>query len=172
MLWLLVAFLLALLGAGLLFYTRRQQQATGLPTGEIIYADTGAWERCDRPLFSLRYRLAGKPDYLVRKHGQIEPVEVKPGRQAAQPYEGDVLQLAVYCLLIEEEYGQRPRYGYLKYQQEVFRIAYTSGLRQQVISKLESMRRDSRASDVAPSHNEPQRCRRCGHRYVCDRRLA
>lgn len=172
MFWLVLAFLLALVGAGLLSYAHKQRQIAGLPIGEIVYADTGAWQRCERPLFSPHYYLAGKPDYLVQEHGRIVPVEVKPGRQAAAPYEGDVLQLAAYCLLVEEEYKQRPRYGYLKYQQGVFRITYTDRLRRQLLSRLEAMRRDSRAPNVVPNHNEPQRCLRCGHRYVCDRRLA
>lgn len=172
MLWLFLALLLALVGAGLLFYARRQQQAAGLPIGKIVYVDTGAWKRCQCPLFSSRYRLTGKPDYLVREHGRIVPVEVKPGRQATEPYERDILQLAAYCLLVEEEYGQRPPYGYLKYQQVVFRINYSDDLFHRVLSSLQTMRRDSCASDVSPSHNEPQRCVRCGHRYACDRRLA
>ncbi|MGC8786986.1 MAG: CRISPR-associated protein Cas4 [Anaerolineae bacterium] len=172
MFWLSIALLLALIGVGLLFYARRQQQAAGLPVGEIVYADTGVWERCERPLFSPRYRLTGKPDYLVREHGWIVPVEVKPGRQTSEPYEEDILQLAAYCLLVEEEYGKRPPYGYLKYQQAVFRINYSESLYRQVLSGLQAMRRDFCASDVSPSHNEPQRCIHCGHRYVCDRRLA
>nr|MBC7246010.1 Dna2/Cas4 domain-containing protein [Chloroflexota bacterium] len=172
MLWLLLALLLAVAGACLLLYTRRQRLAAGLPTGQIVYADTGAWQCCERPLFSPRYRLAGKPDYLVKEHGQIVPVEVKPGRRAAEPYEGDILQLAAYCLLVEEEYGERPRYGYLKYHQAVFRIDYTEEVRHYLLSKLEAMRHDLRAPDVAPSHDEPQRCLRCGHRYACHRRLA
>ncbi|MBC7233403.1 MAG: Dna2/Cas4 domain-containing protein [Chloroflexi bacterium] len=170
--WLFFALLLALAGVVLLLYARRQRQIAGLPSGEIVYADTGAWQRCERPLFSQRHRLSGKPDYLVREHGRIVPVEVKPNRQAAEPYEGDILQLAAYCLLVEEEYGQRPRYGYLKYEQAVFRINYTGNLRHHVLSRLEAMRRDFRASDVAPNHNEARRCLYCGHRYVCDRRLA
>lgn len=172
MFWLLLAMLLALLGTGLLFYARKQQQRAGLPVGRIVYADTGAWKRCERPLFSQRYHLVGKPDYLVHEHGQIVPVEVKPNRRATIPFERDILQLAAYCLLAEEEYGQRPRYGYLKYQQAVFRINYTSSLRHQVLFILEAMRRDACLSDVPPNHNEPQRCVRCGHHAVCQRRLA
>lgn len=172
MLWLLLALLLAVAGASLLLYTRRQRLAAGLPAGQIVYADTGLWQRCERPLFSQRYGLSGKPDYLVKEHGQMVPVEVKPGRRATEPYEGDILQVAAYCLLVEEEHGKRPRYGYLKYQQVVFRIDYTEELRRYLLSKLEAMRRDVHAPDVAPSHNEPQRCLRCGHRYVCHRRLA
>ena len=170
--WLLLALFLALAGLAFWFWSRRQRLAAGMPRGRVVYADTGAWQRCERPLFSPRYRLAGKPDYLVEERGCIVPVEVKPGRDSAEPYEGDVLQLAAYCLLVEDEYGQRPRYGYLKYSQAVFCIDYTHSLRQQLLDRLDTMRRDLRARDVPPSHTEPRRCLRCGHRRVCGERLA
>jgi len=167
-----LALLLAIAGLALLVWSRRQRAAAGLPAGQVVYVDTGAWQRCERPLFSPRYRLSGKPDYLVEERGCIVPVEVKPGRKATKPYEGDVLQLAAYCLLVEEEYGQRPRYGYLKYHQAIFRIDYTGSLRQQLLTRLDRMRQDARARDVVPSHSEPQRCLRCGHREHCRKRLA
>jgi CRISPR-associated exonuclease Cas4 len=170
--WLLIAVCLALLGLALLIYSRRQRITAGLPAGQVVYADTGAWQRCEQPLFSARYRLSGKPDYLVEERGRIVPVEVKPGRTATAPYEGDILQLAAYCLLAEEEYGSAPLYGYLKYRQQLFRIEYTGELRQRLLSDLEEMRNAFRARDVPPSHNEPQRCLHCGRREHCAKRLA
>jgi CRISPR-associated exonuclease Cas4 len=169
--WLLIALSLALVGLALLIYSRRQRITAGLPAGQVVYADTGAWQRCEQPLFSPRYRLSGKPDYLVEERGSIVPVEVKPGRTAAAPYEGDILQLAAYCLLAEEEYGHPPVYGYLKYRQQLFRIEYTGELRQRLLAELEGMRRAFRARDVPPSHNEPQRCLHCGQREHCVKRL-
>jgi len=172
MLWFLLALLLALAGLGLLIQSRRQRIEAGLPSGRLVYADTDDWQRCERPLFSSRYRLSGKPDYLVEERGRIVPVEVKPTRRATTPYRGDILQLAAYCLLVEEEYGQRPRYGYLKYQQITFCVDYTRALRQQLLSKMKQMRRDMGAREVPPSHDEPRRCARCGHREHCTMRLA
>jgi CRISPR-associated exonuclease Cas4 len=172
MVWLLLALFLALAGTAFLFWSRQERLSSGLPKAQIIYADTGAWRRCERPLFSQRFRLTGKPDYLVEEGSHIVPVEVKPGQKADEPYEGDILQLAAYCLLVEEQYGQRPPHGYLKYSQALFRIDYTSGLGQELQHRLEAMRRDWRATEVAPSHTQPQRCLRCGHRQVCRERLA
>ncbi len=168
----LLALILALMGLALLVWSRRERLATGLPRGRLVYADTGAWQRCMSSLFSSRYQLAGRPDYLVEERGRVTPVEVKPGRTAPEPYEGDVLQLASYCLLIEEQYGCRPRYGYLKYAQGIFRIDYTDSLRRQLLGRLDAMRLDLEAEEVFPSHAEPQRCLRCGHQQVCDKRLA
>ena len=170
--WLLLALILAAAGVALLWFSRRQRASAGLPAGQVVYADTGAWRRNERPLFSARHRLTGKPDYLVQDRGRVVPVEVKPGRMATAPYEGDVLQLAAYCLLVEEQYGKRPVFGYLKYSQALFRIDYSDTLRQALLSALQGMRQEWQAQDVAPSHGEPQRCLRCGHREACSRRLA
>ena len=169
---LLLALLLALGGLALWLYSRHQRMASGLPAGKVVYADTGAWQRCEQPLFSPRYQLVGKPDYLVEERGTLVPVEVKPGRTAPAPYEGDILQLAAYCLLVEETHGPRPPYGYLKYRQAVFRLEYSEGLRRRLLDTLTTMRQEQRAADVAPGHNEPQRCLRCGQRDACQRRLA
>jgi CRISPR-associated exonuclease Cas4 len=172
MVWLLLALLLGLAGAAFLLWSRQDRLSSGLPKAKVIYADTGAWRRCERPLFSPRFHLTGKPDYLVEEGSHIVPVEIKPDRKASEPYEGDVLQLAAYCLLVEEHYGQRPPHGYLKYSQDLFRIDYTSGLGRELQERLDAMRRDWRASDVPPSHAQPQRCLRCGQRQVCRQRLA
>jgi CRISPR-associated exonuclease Cas4 len=170
--WLLLAFVLAVSGATCLLWSRRARRTSGVPRGRIIYEDTGAWQHCERPLFSQQYHLTGKPDYLVEKGTQIVPVEVKPGRDAGEPYHGDILQVAAYCLLVEQQYGRRPPFGYLKYSQTLFRVDYTTQLRQELLSRLATMRRDLESRDVAPSHTEPHRCLACGHRHVCDQRLA
>jgi len=170
--WLGVGLLLVAAGLVLLAWSRLQRARAGLPSGEVVYADTGAWQRCERPLYSQEHRLSGKPDYLVRERRQIVPVEVKPGRRADEPYEGDILQLAAYCLLVDEEFGRRPRYGYLKYQQQVFRIDYSHALEQELLRRLKAMREDAAADEVGVSHREPGRCLACGHREHCGQQLA
>jgi CRISPR-associated exonuclease Cas4 len=170
--WLLFAFVLLMAGLVLLWLARRQRKTSGLPSGQIVYADIGAWKRCERALFSTRHRITGKPDYVVEDRGSVVPVEIKPGREASQPYPGDVLQLAAYCLLVEEEYGRRPLYGLLKYRQTVWRIDYTRELRQQLLSKVAQLRSDLGARELPPNHHDPQRCLHCGHREHCSQRLA
>ncbi|MFQ6059504.1 MAG: hypothetical protein ACE5MB_11570 [Anaerolineae bacterium] len=80
---LLIALILAALV--LLWRARAQRREAGLPAGRVVYADTGAWAGCEKPLFSRRYRLTGKPDYLVEERGQVIPIEVKPSRAAPAP---------------------------------------------------------------------------------------
>ena len=165
---------LLLLGAGLLLlrWARRLHVQTGLPQGRVIYADTGAWNRCERPLFSRRYLLTGKPDYLVDDGRARIPVEVKSTFCPSSPYRSHVLQLAAYCLLVEEEVGQPPPYGIIKYHDQTYAVEYTAQLRTELLGVLAEMRQDLAAADVSPSHASPNRCRSCGYREECEERLA
>jgi CRISPR-associated exonuclease Cas4 len=162
---------LALLGALLARLGRRERDLLGLPPGRIVSADTGGWQPCDQPLYSPRYRLAGKPDYLVKTGPALVPVEVKPGRDAQRPYAADVLQLGAYLLLVEEETGRRPPHGLLCYGQRRFEIPYTASLRRTVVASLQAMRHLRGARNVRRGHREARRCRRCGLREQCGEHL-
>ncbi|MGD2039631.1 MAG: CRISPR-associated protein Cas4, partial [Anaerolineae bacterium] len=74
---LLLALLFGGLGLWLLWRAGAARRQTGLPRGRVAYVDTGAWQRCERPLFSNRHRLTGRPDYLVACGDELIPVEVK-----------------------------------------------------------------------------------------------
>jgi CRISPR-associated exonuclease Cas4 len=137
----------------------------------VTYSDTGAWDRCERPLFSNQYGLTGRPDYLVRGRDGIIPVEVKSGRAPAHPYDSHVLQLAAYCLLVEEQEGRPVPYGIVKYDDRAFEIDFTPGLRVRLLDALGAIRSGLEARDVARSHDEVQRCAGCGYRDRCDERL-
>lgn len=168
---LLVAVLFG--GVGLWLWTRARiaRQESGLPVGRVTYVDTGAWDRCEHPLFSQQHRLTGRPDYLVRGRRGVIPVEVKSGIAPQKPYASHILQLAAYCLLVEEQEGRAPPHGILKYRDRAFEIEYTPALRSHLLATLDAIRSDLHARDVAPSHDESRRCRGCGYREQCDRRL-
>ncbi len=168
---LLVALLLGGLGLWLLIRAGVSRRQTGLPEGRVTYVDTGAWDRCERPLFSNQYRLTGRPDYLVQVRGSVVPVEVKAGAAPRQPYPAHILQLAAYCLLAEEQEGRAPPHGILKYGDRAFEVDYTPALRAELLETLDAIRRDLGARDVDRSHDEPARCQGCGYRDQCDQRL-
>ena len=171
--WLLLTALVAGgLGVWLLLRARAVRQDTGLPQGEVTYADTGAWNRCERPLFSDHYRLTGKPDYLVQSSKGVIPVEVKSSASPRKPYAAHILQLAAYCLLVEEQEGRAPPHGIIKYRDRSFEVEFSQGLRAELLSTLDTMRRDLDAREVARDHKEARRCRGCGYRDRCDQRLA
>jgi len=168
---LLALGLTALLLALLLWWRARQGRTrSGLPAGEIVSSDMGDWVSAG-PLFSARYRLAGKPDYMVETKDGLIPIEVKPGRRACEPYAADVLQLAAYCLLVEEVCGRRPSHGLLRYADRTFRIPYEPALETALHDTLAAMRADVRCTDVPRNHADPSRCRFCGLREDCGQSL-
>lgn len=146
----------------------RAQRLTGLPRGRVVYEDTAGWTE-SRPLFAPEYGLSGKPDYLIQQGRYTIPIEVKPGRRATVPYDADIMQLAAYCLLVQETTGQRPPHGLLRYAEHTFEIPYDARLERALLATLDAMRDDLDADDVTPSHQDPVRCRHCGHREVCGR---
>ncbi len=166
-----IAIGLILLALMLWLFSARLRKDSGLPDGEVVYSDTGAWQRNDRALFSKRHQLTGKPDYLIRDNDAIVPVEIKSGAAPARPREGHVLQLAAYCLLVEEELGVKVPRGIIQYSDRQFVIQYTRELRSTLLRTLEHMRADAEAGDAARSHNQAGRCRTCGVREACDERL-
>ncbi len=168
-----IALLLVFGGLGTLYWAWLARRSSGLPKGRIIYTDTSDWQRAARPLFSREYRLAGKPDYVVREGGAVIPVEVKSSRApAAGPREGHILQLAAYCLLVEETEAVRPAYGIVRYADQTFRVEYTPALRKELLFALGVMRGDLARGDSRRNHADPARCRHCGYRDACDERLA
>jgi CRISPR-associated exonuclease Cas4 len=169
---LLVALLLVALGFWLLARAGAAHRQTGLPLGRVTYVDTGAWDRCERPLFSRQHRLTGRPDYLVQSKQGVIPVEVKSGAAPEQPYQAHLLQLAAYCLLVEEQEGRAPPHGILKYDDRAFEVDYSPALRAELLDILTDIREDLHARDVHRSHDEPGRCRGCGYRDRCEQRLA
>jgi CRISPR-associated exonuclease Cas4 len=163
-----------LLAAALAFYwvARRLRQRSRLPEGEVIYSDTGAWQRNERSFYSAHYGVTGKPDYLVRQQKGIVPVELKSSAAPAAPREGHVMQLAVYCLLVEENLGQRPAYGIIQYADRNFRVDYTDELRRRLLDTLDEMHAAMDLPDGPQrSHQSPRRCSSCGVRDACDERL-
>jgi CRISPR-associated exonuclease Cas4 len=166
-----LSVLLVAVGLFLVWSARRRRAQTGVPVGRVVYDDSGAWKKCPRPLYSRRYLLAGKPDYIVAQEQNLIPVEVKPRRTAARPYLSDILQLAAYCLLIQDNFHRAPPYGILKYATDTFPVEFTPQLRRQLLVTMETMRDDLESAEVAPSHNHPGRCRACGYREHCEARL-
>ncbi len=160
---LMVAFLVWL-------WALRMRRGTGLPWVPVSYQDTGG-RTPEKPLMARKLGLVGKPDYLIEVRGQTVPVEVKPGRRAERPYESDLMQLAAYCVLVEETSGAAPPYGLLRYATRTFRLDYTEQLRDDVLALLDEMRDALGDVDCERSHDEARRCLGCGFFEQCDQAL-
>lgn len=167
-----IAFLLAVAGALALWWSSCVGRTTGLPAGRVIYADTSRWRRAEMPIISRRWGLVGRPDYLVSHGREVIPVEVKSGPRPIQPHPSHLLQLAAYCLLIEDWVGLRPSHGLLCYDNATLEVPFDDALRRAVLEALTELRRALTRTDVARSHDDLARCRSCGLRHACEQSLA
>jgi CRISPR-associated exonuclease Cas4 len=145
---------------------KKAREEYGIPSGKVIYTDLN---RPAKPLFSRKFLIAGKPDYIVKdkKTNFLIPVEVKSGN-AKKPHRGHVLQLAAYCLLIEENYTVRVPYGLLvDADGKQHRVKFDDALRSEVISVAEEMRRCLKQGGVAKGRRFEGRCFSCSVRGDC-----
>jgi|SRR5581483_5156389 len=141
----------------------------GLVAGELAYSDL------DKPAETLRsekYELSGRPDYIVRRAGRYIPVELKTGRTPEAPHDSHVMQLGVYCLLVEENYGVRPTHGVLQYNERTFEVPFTDEFRDRVLETTLRMRLSDMTGVVHRNHERPGKCRGCSRREICPERLA
>ncbi|MCC6298026.1 MAG: CRISPR-associated protein Cas4 [Anaerolineales bacterium] len=166
-----LALFLLLIAILFFWQSNRQRSEAGLPGGRVIYTDTRGWSNLEKPLFYAALELTGKPDYLVEQNGKIIPVEVKSGRAPEAPYDSHIYQLASYCLLVEKTYHKRPPYGIIHYEDKDFSVNYTDELEQSLLELITEMKRDGMKKEVARSHEQASRCKRCGFRSVCDQAL-
>jgi len=183
--WLVVSFpvvagmvvLIVILACGVIFtaqssrkykYVRIVRKEYGIPEGRIVYTDL---DKPAEPLFSEQLRLTGKPDYVVKYKGQYIPVEAKKG-MTDRPYRNHMLQLAAYCLLVEEKYGQAIPFGVLVYGGlRQFRIPFDAYLRSQVITIMEEMRTKLASGTIQRNHNLVAKCQYCSMKVHCNQRI-
>jgi CRISPR-associated exonuclease Cas4 len=168
-----VVILLFVLSIVLLLASRKESMSAknarkeyGIPRGKVVYTDL---DRPAKPLFSRKFLIAGKPDYIIKdeRTDALIPVEVKSGN-AKKPHWGHVLQLAAYCLLIEEAYSVRVPYGLLVYADgKQHTVKFDHALRSEVISKADEMRRCLKQSGVTKGNRFEGRCLSCSVRGDC-----
>jgi CRISPR-associated exonuclease Cas4 len=164
----LAALFLALV---LFLISRVLKRGSGMPEGKIVYADPGLWGKPEKPFYNSALGLTGKPDYLIKQGSAIIPVEVKSMWAPREPYDSHVLQLGAYCLLAEQYFGERPDHGLLRYRNRTFKIPYSTALEEEVLKTIQTIRGHKELNEVCRSHDQPNRCARCGYRERCDQRL-
>jgi CRISPR-associated exonuclease Cas4 len=151
--------------AGWIYFRRRAK--TDVPAGEVVYEDAGP-RHLEAPLVSHRYRLTGKPDYLIETREGLVPVELKSAMCARSgPYEARVMQLLAYCVLVEDVRGATVPYGVLQYADTQHKVAYSNTEKASVVALIEEIRASREQPDVHRDHRHRGRCRACGYKTVC-----
>jgi len=147
---------------------RSARDIVDLPDGTIEYVSGEGVE----DLFSKKTGLIGKPDYVLRVHsGSFVPIEIKTGRVPRGPLFSHIMQLTVYCVLVEEKYG-KAEYGMLMYGNQIYKISLTDELKTTLFKKVDEMREAFKTDIVHRNHNRPGKCRHCSRRNACPESLA
>src|SRR5260370_5061000 len=143
------------------------------PRKTFSYADVGSTFPHPAPLISKRYRLSGKPDYLVRVKDGVAPVELKSSQSpsSGRPYDGHLFQLAAYCLLVEDVCRVSVPYGLVKYEDRTIRVEYTPSLRASLIALLDEIHTATLCGECHINHIQPSKFRSCGFRSICGESL-
>jgi len=136
--------------------------------GKIEYIDMGK----AKAFKSEKYGLIGRPDYVIKIDDKVIPVEEKKGRTPKGPLFSHILQIAAYCLLIEEETGKAPPYGLLKYPEHEHEIEYNEDLKKVLLEKLEEIREAMRTGEAHRNHNRPGKCVNCSRKDACPEKLS
>lgn len=169
------ALAVLLLSGALLLFLRglamRRALGPQLAGARLVSEDLSGARPPEGLLVARRHRLQGRPDLLLERGGRLIPVEVKPMSSATAPREGDRLQLAAYCFLVEESSGKAPPYGLLRYAQACWQLPYGAAERRWVLDSLAAMDQAEAQGGASRSHQQGARCRACALAAACDEAL-
>lgn len=148
--------------------SEKTRKTNNIQKGKITYSDLN---KPSKPFFSKKYRIAGKPDYIVEKNGKLLPVEYKSANRN-NPLKNHVLQLASYCQLIEENYGCFVPYGILVYgNKKTFEIPFNPAVRYELESSMNTMRKVIKSGKVDRNHSDIFRCKNCSMQKYCSEKI-
>ena len=161
--FLLCAILFILLSKKINTDMKELRKICKIPQGSIIYSDLNT---PGKVLYSHKYRLSGKPDYIIKTKESYTPIELKSGMYYS-PQINHIMQLAAYCLLIEENKNCFVPYGVLVYGDSKHTISFDPKLRFELEVTLKQMRESLKNNVVHLNHNDPQKCRSCSMNMYC-----
>ncbi len=121
----------------------------------------------DVRLCSEKLRLSGIVDEIIRTPTAAYPVDYKLARQPSHQYR---VQLAIYGLLIEDQWQIPTPIGYLWLisARRAERVELDNALRSEAIQHLESIQRIINEEMMPPPTPRRSKCRDCEFRRVCN----
>ena len=126
---------------------KKEKTSFKLSGWTMIYSDARPDEKDDSVEYSTLLKseeldVQGKPDFIFENKNMLMPVEIKSGsiKDEPLPHIGDLMQLAAYFAILEEEYGKKIKYGRLMYKDYMFTVYNTRKLRKELVHVLKDMR--------------------------------
>ena len=148
-----------------------KKEELGIPKGQITYTDL---DKPAKALFSKKYLIKGKPDYIVKTQDGLIPIEVKSGRVPKIPYKSHILQLASYWLLLEDNYpDDHVPYGIIVYSDgKQNKIEFNEDLKFELMEEMALMTKELMFGKVDRNHDNRMKCVRCSFMGGCEFQLS
>jgi len=167
----LVYFYLILITLIIIFRALRpdtKKKPASFKTGfyHVIYSDSMSDKNVEYGtiLKSEKLDIKGKPDFVMESllKKKVIPVEIKSGeiKEEPLPHKGDLMQLACYFAMLEEEYNKKVPYGKIIYRDYMFIVYNTKRLRKELVSTIKTMRAMLDGKSVE-CESEYIKCRHC-----------
>ena len=137
--------------------------------GEIIYSDLNEPEK---PLISNKYKIIGKPDYVIKNKGRYIPVEIKTGNHKTLK-NNHIIQLAAYCQILEDHYKTFTASGIIFYKDTAkkYNINYDPKLRFELTSLINEIRQIQKTKKIKRNHYDIKKCINCSFRKYCKEKI-
>ena len=155
-----LAFLLFLL---CLWLKRLKRDQTKIVSQDLTSKNKLLSVKKSETYYSKKYGIAGRPDEVKEECGEWIPYEFKSSVYKGRVYPAHIMQLAAYCLLIEDTKGYKPSYGIIEYQNHREPIYYTKDLRANLLTQIKKIRNENpEEKDLPPVCEDTRKCRHCG----------
>lgn len=151
---------------------KKLSRELGLSKGwKVIYTDAQG-EGILLKTFIKGIVVCGKPDWVYQNGSKALIVEDKQGKKPGGLYLSHQMQLAVYFLLVEKEFGLKPYQGLLRFQDGQLELPYDPVLMQTLEAKLEEMKIILlQKASVRRNHSSRARCQSCKFYEHCEEQV-
>ena len=158
-----LAFLLFLL---CLWLKRLKRDQTKIVSQDLTSKNKLLSVKKSETYYSKKYGIAGRPDEVKEECGEWIPYEFKSSVYKGRVYPAHIMQLAAYCLLIEDTKGYKPSYGIIEYQNHREPIYYTKDLRANLLTQIKKIRNENpEEKDLPPVCEDTRKCCHCGYAW-------
>lgn len=138
---------------------------------KLIYNDANeTFEYKDKKLlYNDELKISGMPDYIFSDKNETKfiVVELKSGEIGDRqlPHESNLMQIATYFAIVEEEFDAQKIEGRIIYRDYMFKVKNTKKLRKKLEKVLYEMRNGSKKE----TKQNKKKCLKCPYRReICD----
>lgn len=155
------------------YYYQRYHDQIGTPyelvdgrSKHAAQSRRGGWTR-EQYFRSDTLGLHGKIDLVESDRGTLTPIERKRA-ESGDYYPSDEVQIAAYCLLLEDAIGEPVNVGYIYlYSTDERHAIHITEEHRDAVAKIVSRIRAMSVDSIPPFTDNPSKCDACSARHYC-----